>query len=748
MNLANVLVLLGELAQAQEEAERTARLCVEQGMGQAETMAHLVAAEAAIEGQRFEVARERLAAVESGLERMTDALAAGEAKLLEARLLSREGEHERAAHCLAELRVPSAANLPARRHLEWADAVVGMSSNTARSEVTAEALRMSEGLGDEGRWRALTVHARALEMEGEQDAQQYFDEALRVLERFLASLTERHRGAYLSTSWRRSLREWIRASQLSTSSRRASPKPPTAPVLPPQTDRTYRRLLALNRQLAREADPDVLLERIVDAAIELLGAERGFILLESESGVSVAVARNLDRRSLEGGALRYSRSIANDVFQSGEAVVTSNAQSDSRYADARSVASNQIRSALCVPLRGISRNDDPLIGALYLDHRFQDRAFGDGDVELGASFADQVTIALENARLVARVRAQELSLEERNERLEELNRSLQRDAAESAEAAEAAIRRLREEGPTLGVGRGLEGIVGRSNGLRQALRFVDRFADTDVPVAVVGESGTGKELIARALHERSDRHGSAFVTVNCGAIPETLIESELFGHVKGAFTGAHRDRPGLFSAASGGTLFLDEIAEMPLQMQVKLLRVLQENEFRPVGGVETLRSSARVVAATHRDLQARVREGLFREDLFYRLNVVEIRVPPLRERRDDIPLLVEHFCRGFTECGSEEMFHPDALLRMFAYDWPGNVRELQNEVQRALALSEGRVGVDDLSERLQAVRVSRAQTAATHARGSLKEIMDSFEKEVLLIALERTSWNVRQTAKE
>ncbi|MEM6731542.1 MAG: sigma 54-interacting transcriptional regulator, partial [Myxococcota bacterium] len=557
VNLANVLVTLGELADAQEMAESTARLCVEHGLEHAETMANLVLLEARIESERYEGARDALDAVRRGLSRINDAVAAAEAGLLEARLLVREGAAGMAVSRLRELDVPDVARLEARRVLELAYAAASDRECAERSVLTAHAVEAARGLGLEAEWRALALHAGVLREAGDSNAEHVASRSVSVFQEFTGTLSERARGAYSSTQSRRRLRERSKAVDGRVDSRVY-----TSTVSP--AERPYRRLLSLNRQLAREADVETLLVRIVDAAIELLGAERGFILLESEGSVRVAVARNLDRKSLEGDALRFSRSIANDVFDSGEAVVTTNAQNDSRYAGALSVAASQIRSALCVPLRGIARDEDPLIGALYLDHRFQDRAFTEADVELCASFSDQATIALESARMVTRIRAQERSLEEQNQALERMNEGLQRDAAQAAEAAEAAIRRLREEGPTLGVGRGLEGIVGRSDGLRQALRFVDRFADTDVPVAVLGESGVGKELIARALHERSDRADHPFVSVNCGAIPEALIESELFGHVKGAFTGAHRDKPGLFAAARDGTLFLDEIAEMPL----------------------------------------------------------------------------------------------------------------------------------------------------------------------------------------
>ncbi|MEM6530996.1 MAG: sigma 54-interacting transcriptional regulator [Myxococcota bacterium] len=743
VNLANLLLLIGELAEAQERAEDTARYCATHGLLQAEVMAELVMLEASIEAERPDQARKWLAAVREGLTRVEDSVASAEASLLEARLLALEGAPGLAVEQLESLEIPDVSNLRARYALELASAAVLLRDGPASARLawTERAAELASALGDEGRWRALALHARALELAEDDSAEQTRAEARGILERLLAEMNDRGRVSYVSTERRRRLK-----LSLAARSEQSAPVSVFSSAAD-GADRRYRRLLFLNRQLAREGDVDVLLERIVDAAIELLGAERGFILLDSGEGVRIAVARNLDRRALEGNA-RFSRTIATEVFNLGDPVLTNNAQVDTRFAEAVSVASTQIRSVLCVPLRGIARGEDPLIGALYLDHRFQDRAFTEADVELCSSFADQVTIALESARLVAHVRAQEAELERQNQALAELNKSLQQDAARSSEAAEAAMRRLREEGPTLGVGRGLEGIVGRSNGLRQAIRFVDRFCDTDVPVLVLGESGTGKELIARALHQRSDRHDAPFVSVNCGAIPETLFESELFGHVKGAFTGAHRDKPGLFAAAENGTLFLDEIAEMPLQMQVKLLRVLQESEFRPVGGAALQKSEARIVAATHRNLEQRVAEGSFREDLYYRLNVVQIRVPPLRERRDDILLLVEHFTRHLTGEGAESLFSVESLQQLVAYDWPGNVRELENEIQRALALAEDRVRPEDLSEKLQAVRPSRAAHAAAQARGSLKEIMETYEKEVLLLALERTQWNVRQTAKE
>ncbi|MFC1609814.1 sigma 54-interacting transcriptional regulator, partial [Myxococcota bacterium] len=583
----------------------------------------------------------------------------------------------------------------------------------------------------------LAVQSRVYDRVGDGRAKDTREAAGGALDHWLGRLPEALQNSYLGCRSRRQLAAWVRQA-----------RSPVA-VSPSQVGSVaYRRILTINRRLAREHEVGLLLELIVDAAIELLGAERGFLVLRGGEGVRVAVARNFDRQSLEDGRQRISRSIAHESLRVGEAILTTNAQQDHRFADVASVAMLKVRSVICVPLRGTARDEDPVIGALYLDHRFQDRAFTDDDVELCESFADQAAIALENARLLEQTREQERRLAAQNERLERLNEQLQKEAAQYAAEAEAALRRLREEGPSVGVGRGFERIVGRSDKLREALRLVDRFADTDVPVFIYGESGTGKELVARAIHERSSRVDKAFVSINCGAMPENLIESELFGYKKGAFTGAVRDKTGLLHAAEGGTLFLDEIGEMPLTMQVKLLRVLQEREYRPVGATAMVRADVRVVSASHENLEALVASGGFREDLYYRLRVVEIRVPPLRERREDIPLLVDHFCRAIANESAEERFAREAMARLLGHDWPGNVRELENEVRRALALADGTVGLKDLSERLQAIRAGGAAILADTARGSLREITDGFERQVLLATLKRMGWNVRGAAKE
>jgi len=287
------------------------------------------------------------------------------------------------------------------------------------------------------------------------------------------------------------------------------------------------------------------------------------------------------------------------------------------------------------------------------------------------------------------------------------------------------------------------GIIGRSAALRAVLQEIDQVAGSDATVLVTGESGTGKELVAGAIHSGSHRRERALVKVNCAAMPANLIESELFGHERGAFTGATLKREGRFALADGGTLFLDEVGELPLELQAKLLRVLQEGEFEPVGSSRTRRVDVRVVAATNRDLAALVREGQFREDLYYRLNVFPIRLPPLRERGEDIPLLVECFVQRFAaRLGrSFEPVSQDSLRRLQAYPWPGNVRELHNVIERAVvAARDGRL---DFARALRVGGMHEPVTAdAPPARILTVVELEEIERANLLLALETAGWRI------
>jgi two-component system response regulator HydG len=288
-------------------------------------------------------------------------------------------------------------------------------------------------------------------------------------------------------------------------------------------------------------------------------------------------------------------------------------------------------------------------------------------------------------------------------------------------------------------------IVGKSEKIRQVLALVDKVAVTDSTILIFGESGTGKELIAREIHHKSSRLDGQFVSINCGALPETLLESELFGHVRGSFTGAVRDKEGLFTVAKGGTFFLDEVGETSPAIQVKLLRVLQEREIIPVGGIKPIKVDVRLIAATNSDLERDVETGKFRADLFYRLNVIPIHIPPLRERKDDIPLLVEHFLNTYCEATDKPVktVSPEAFEVLLRYDWPGNVRELENVLERAVILQEGKaIAVNDIPEKLRYVTTGKRGSVVATSNLTLEEL----EKEYLLKILEETGWRKKRAA--
>ena len=294
----------------------------------------------------------------------------------------------------------------------------------------------------------------------------------------------------------------------------------------------------------------------------------------------------------------------------------------------------------------------------------------------------------------------------------------------------------------------LDQLLGRSRPMQQIFSLVRKIAATKTSVLISGESGTGKELVARAIHALSDRPDAPFVPVNCGAIPDSLMESELFGHARGAFTGAHTDKAGLFRSANGGTIFLDEIGELGAPMQVKLLRALQEHRIKPVGVDTEVPLDLRVLAATNRELGDEVAAGRFRSDLYYRLNVIPLRVPPLRERRDDIPLMAEHFLRRFgAQQGRSVRLTPEALALLARYHFPGNVRELENLIERAVTLASGReIDASSLPELSQ--RPEEKGPDSLPATGlDLDAHMAQIERKMLLLALERTSGNRTEAAR-
>ncbi len=435
-------------------------------------------------------------------------------------------------------------------------------------------------------------------------------------------------------------------------------------------------LLEISQQINSIKKPEELLENILDIAIQQLAAERGFILLRDENGEGEFVPRAV--RNLNAVRLSempdISHSAVEKVLQTGRPLLTFDALSDERFDEARSVVLHQIRSIACVPL--VLKGE--MLGVIYIDSRGEKARFSRQSLEFLQAFANQAAIALENARLLTRLQQENALLKEEFHRIY-----------------------------------AFEEIIGKSKAMEQVFQLMGKVLNNDTTVLLTGETGTGKELVARAIHYNGVRRKKPFVPVNCGAIPENLIESELFGHKKGAFTGAVADKKGLVEMASGGTLFLDEVGELPLNLQVKLLRFLQDQQFTPVGEVHPRKADVRIIAATNRDLQELIRQGQFREDLFYRLNVINIRIPPLRERIKDIPLLVKHFVDRYGRKLQKEIrsVTPAAMERMLQYSWPGNVRELENTIERAVVVdSDGKIDVDDLM--LMAVRESSGEIEA------------------------------------
>ncbi len=465
---------------------------------------------------------------------------------------------------------------------------------------------------------------------------------------------------------------------------------------------------------------------ICDGALALVpGATHVTIVLredgEEASGSPSYVPIMTRVRGQQGPAtapIPVTRSVFRKVVIERTAVIAADAPLEVGHSE--SLMGAHIRSVIGVPLW----KGDEILGVLQMDNRESTGVFTTADLDVCAVLAHHASLAVANARLVQRLRAADERLKKEN-----------------------AFLKTREESRR--VGKGQQEIIGHSPAMRALLEQLAKVVDTRVSVLIEGETGVGKELIAAAVHYRSRRRAQLFVTQNCAAMPDNLLESELFGHRKGSFTGAHEDKKGLFEIADGGTLFLDEATEMPLSLQSKLLRALQEGEIRPIGASHEKKVDVRIVAATNRNLEKEVAEGRFREDLYYRLNVFPIRVPPLRERREDIPVLAEHFLKRYaTELGKPAAgFSQQAMELLQAYDFPGNVRELQNEVQRLVIQLEGDgfVTPELLSQRIRQVEGLVERIKPT--KGTLKETMDQIERWLLVEALREHDNNKTATAK-
>ena len=488
-----------------------------------------------------------------------------------------------------------------------------------------------------------------------------------------------------------------------------------------QIERFYR-VLALNARIINEPDLKKLLAAALDTALSLTGAERGFLLLADESGKAgefkVALSRDVDGESIARPHLKVSLTIARQVARSSESVCTEEARQDPRFDAAMSVQDLELTSVLCVPIRDRTE----VLGTLYLDHRFRRSVFNPELVRLMEAFADQLAIALVGARRLAQLEAERRELQAARAHVEALLTEKEALLGDLEVRCQTLAERVESGKHALELRYRYDNIVAAAPVMRRVLELLDRVVDNTIPVVVLGESGTGKEVIARAIHFNGPRAEAPFIAFNCGAVSESLIESELFGYVKGAFTGAERDRDGLFVAANNGTLFLDELGEMPASMQVKLLRTLQEKQVRPVGSSQSKSIDVRIIAATNRDLESMVAEKTFRQDLYYRLAGITLHLPPLRERREDIPLLINHFLDRLAadEGVARKTLTPRALTFLYNAPWPGNVRHLENVLRSALVLSAGdTIDLEDLLALVSqsAVRAAPAQESCSPGRG-------------------------------
>ena len=483
-------------------------------------------------------------------------------------------------------------------------------------------------------------------------------------------------------------------------------------------------VLDLSGRVTRILDLDELLVHILDCANQAAGAERGFLLLREKEGFRVRLARDHERNTLGKEEWRLSRGIIERVAETAAPLLLSDALGHEEWKDRESVRVLGLRSVACIPML----DDGAVRGIIYVENRSTRGLFTERHRNLLGLFAAHAAIALRNAELYERVKVAEREAREEN-------RHLKRDFT-------------LQHRP--------EGIVGENHALRHVLRQVAQIAPTDLSILIQGETGTGKGMVARALHAASLRSDRIFVAQNCANLPETLLESELFGHTKGAFTGATQDKKGLLEIADGGTMFLDEIAEASASIQAKLLQVIEGQSFRRLGDHTERRVNVRIIAATNRDLAGEIAAGRFRADLYYRLNGMTLFLPPLRERRSDIPLLAEHFVAAVAQEIGKKIagITPRAIEALSAYPFPGNVRELENEMRRAVVLAEPGEPVDleGLSPQIRTGAPRGApegeRVSPEYSRRPIKEAVRLFEERLIRETVRECGGNLSVAARK
>ena len=473
--------------------------------------------------------------------------------------------------------------------------------------------------------------------------------------------------------------------------------PATSPLA-----RNLSALLKISRVVHAIRDLEELQAQLLDLIFEVVPASRGAIMLADGGAQEFSSLYARTRQAGQSQLVRVSRTIACQVMSEDVAILGMDVPAIDKLRDVESLAVSEVRSLLCVPLSVFQR----VIGCIYLDNTNAGGRFNEDHLQLVAAIAGISAVALENAR-------RQQWLEQENQRL---------------------MAEIKQE----------QSLIGEAPRMREIYQFLAKVAPADSTVLIEGESGTGKELAARALHRNGGRGNKPFVAINCAAIPETLLESDLFGHERGSFTGATAQKKGRLEVADGGVVFLDEIGELAPALQVKLLRVLQEREFERVGGTHTIKVDIRLIAATNRDLNEAVRLGVFRQDLYYRLAVVKLTMPALRDHKEDIPMLTRHFVQKYAKrCKVKpKPVSREAMAALVNYDWPGNIRELENAIERALVMgSPEMVQLEDLPESLLEQAPAEDMT-----EGKYQASVKAVKKQLIIDAVEQTNGNYVEAA--
>lgn len=481
-------------------------------------------------------------------------------------------------------------------------------------------------------------------------------------------------------------------------------------------NKQLKHILKIQYDIHLQFDLKTTLTYILDLAIELTETERGFIIFENQE--REIIARNFDKENVSKARLKISKSIAENVLKTGEILITPNAQNDQKLPQSISIKKLGLRSIVCLPLTCSNKK----LGVLYLDNRFRKDAFSEQNIYILQSFAKQASSAIYNAIL-------KKSIEQKAKEVQYLRKMKNVDTVQFV-----------EKDITL-----FEEIITQSSKMQNIIELIKKIANSNVPILITGESGTGKSMIAKHIHKQSRRGDQCFFAENCAALSESLLESELFGYQKGAFTGANNDYKGLFEQANNGTLFLDEVGDMSWRMQGKILKVLEDGIVRPVGSSQLREVNIRLICATNKNLKKMIEQKEFREDLWYRLKVIHIEIPPLRERPEDIIPLFQHFLKrelilmGKQNITIDECVHKTMLL----YNWPGNTRQLSHEVKKIIALKESgeKIEIKDLSHEIRA-----KEKIPIPSNISLKEAVNKFEQNYIWQVLQDVEGNKTKAA--